>query len=254
MCSAAVQIIWSRLDCSPAPRVARSALAVEHAQFHWALAQITNHKKQRSGGLGLEREVEPAAAWWSNHSPLVLWWGSFLKLLMLVVGGWCLGQWVEQQWRHCSLRFLGLSLVSMSLCGVYAGWLEPSETWDVELEETQHRTQGPEGLLAFCFHPGDENRLAFLLLFVSTHKVKWFVMLERGRVYFVTYEKCHDSAVQNEKVCMWKTNGLYVMLGTTRECLMFFLCSRSYPLHQLCKAMTRSRPSCLLWEDLFSFF
>lgn len=37
----------------------------------------------------------------------------------------------------------------MSLCGVYAGWLEPSETWDVELEEIQHQTQGPEGCSRF---------------------------------------------------------------------------------------------------------
>lgn len=65
MCSAAVQVIWSRFDCSPPARgfwVAHSALAVEHVQFHWALAQITDHKKQRSGGLGVEEKEEPAVA------------------------------------------------------------------------------------------------------------------------------------------------------------------------------------------------
>lgn len=152
MCSAAVQVIWSRFDCSPPAWgfwVARAALAVEHVQFHWALAQITNHKKQRSGGLGLEQKEESAVAWWSDHRLLVLWWGSFLKLLMLVVGGWRLGWWVEQQWRHCSLRFQGLSLVSVCCCGVYAGWLEPSETWDAELEGTQQQIQGPEGFLLY---------------------------------------------------------------------------------------------------------
>ena len=49
ICSAAVQIIWSRLDCRPPAQggggggFGRSALAVEPAQFHWASAQITNH-------------------------------------------------------------------------------------------------------------------------------------------------------------------------------------------------------------------
>lgn len=79
------------------------------------------------------------------------------------VGGW----WVEQQWRHCSLRFRALSLVSMSRCGVYAGWLEPSETWDVELEEIQHQIQGPEGFsLFFNFHLCDEKEVMFMFLFV----------------------------------------------------------------------------------------
>lgn len=76
MCSAAVQIIWSRFGCSPPAWgfwVARSALAVEHVQFHWTLAQITNHKKQGSGGLGLEQKEEPAVGWWSDHRLLVLW-------------------------------------------------------------------------------------------------------------------------------------------------------------------------------------
>lgn len=150
LCSRASNLEQIRLQpSSSGVWVARSALAVEHVQFHWALAQITNHKKQRSGGLGLEQKEEPAAAWWSDHRLLVLWWGSFLKLLMLVVGGWCLGWWAEQQWRHCSLRFQGLSLVSMSRCGVYAGWLEPSETWDVELKEMQHQIEGPEGFSLF---------------------------------------------------------------------------------------------------------
>lgn len=156
-----------RLQPSSSGGLGRSALAVEHAQFHWALAQITNHKKQRSGGLGLEQKEEPAAAWWSDHRLLVLWWGSFLKLLMLVVDGWRLGWWVERRWRHCSLRFQGLSLVSMSRCGVYAGWLEPSETWDVELEEIQHQNQGPEGCSRFVFISGMKMVLMFLFLFNS---------------------------------------------------------------------------------------
>lgn len=105
MCSAAVQIIWSRFDCNPPPPhphpqpptapssfwVACSALALEHVQFHWSLAQITNGRTQRSGGLGLEQKAEPAVGWWRDHRLLVLWWGSFLSLLMLLgvwAGGW----------------------------------------------------------------------------------------------------------------------------------------------------------------------
>lgn len=69
------------------------------------------------------------------------------------VGGWwvVLGPWVEQQWRRCSLRLQGLSLVCVSHCGVSSAWLEPSETWDVELVEIQHHIQDPEGFSHFVY-------------------------------------------------------------------------------------------------------
>lgn len=58
---------------------------------------------------------------------------------------------------------------------------------------------------------------------------------------------------------MWKTNGLYVMLGTkwtwTARTLDVFLelKPRSIPPAVL-SYDSPSRPSCFLWEDLFSFF
>lgn len=155
MCSAAVQVIWSTLDCSPPARgiwVAHSALAVEHVQFHWALAQITNHKKQRSGGLGLEQKEEPTAAWWSDHRLLVLWWGSFLKLLMLVVGGWRLGKVggaeVETLFIKISGASTGVYVSLRCLCRM------TGTKWNLRrrIRGNTDPDASSKGLLSCCFH------------------------------------------------------------------------------------------------------
>lgn len=131
----------------------------------------------------------------------------------------------------------------MSHCGVSSGWLEPSETWDVELKGNTAPNSRPRGLLTFCFYLCDENRVMFMLLFVFNKK--WSTQCQSERLGW--------------EVCMWKTNGLYVMLGTTRTWtartldVFLELKLRSTPAAVL-SYDSLSRPSCILWEDLFSFF
>lgn len=106
MCFAAVQIIWSRLERGPPAQgvwVARSALAPE--QLHWASAQITSYKKYGNEGGARGGLME-----WPQTTCTVV--RVFPEVAY--VGG-CSGWWVEQPWRHCSLRLRGLLLVSVSL-------------------------------------------------------------------------------------------------------------------------------------------
>lgn len=88
------------------------------------------------------------------------------------------------------------------------------------------------------------------LVFNTKEKCTVFILQlkEKSQVYHTRWE-----------VCMWKTNGLYVMLGTewtwTARTLDVFLelKPRSTPAAVL-SYDSPSCPSCVLWEDLFFVF
>lgn len=134
--------------------------------------------------MGLEQKEEPAEAWWIDHRLLVLWWGSFLKLLMLVVGGWCLRWWVEQQWRHCSLRFQGLSLESVSMCCLCR---MTGSKWNLRCRIRGNKAPNlrPRGLLAFYFPSLWRKYVSVLFLILAQVKLvieiecKMFILTAR---------------------------------------------------------------------------
>lgn len=182
--------------------------------------------------MGLEQKEEPAAAWWVDHRLLVLWWGSFLKLLMLVVGGWCLRWWVELQWRHCSLGFQGLSLLSVSV------WCQCRTTgtkWNLRCrirgnEAVNLRLRGPLALYPPPFF--------IIIIYFCFVKVKMIMEIECKRFILIATRWNIRSLSYKSECCMRKTNGLCVMLGTTQAWTaaqtLFFLSWNLDQLHQLC--------------------
>lgn len=97
------------------------------------------------------------------------------------VGGWWVvfgavgGVAVETLFIKISGAFIGVYVSLWCLCRM------TGTKWNLRcrIRGNTAPNSGPWGLLAFCFHPGDENRLVLMLLFVFTYKVKSFVMLER---------------------------------------------------------------------------
>lgn len=127
----------------------------------------------------------------------------------------------------------------MACCGVYAGWLEPSEIWDVELGEIQHQIQGPEGFSLLYFHLRDENGVMFMFLLIFntcpseiSHE-DWV-----QNVYFVSNEmKYHEFTIRDVSFACEKQMAFVSCLAPhgheLLELLMFFLSTDPDPLHQL---------------------